>query len=170
MPLALLVHSAAQVVPVSKVSSVKVVPPPCQWSLWVMFPAWKSCPGSLWSLDSWNWSQETLSVSLCLCHFLLDPWILGSLKSRILKYGAQNQLCLYAGSLDPWIPGSLDSQNWSQEALSVSLCVCHFLFDPWILGSLYQFILRFSKLEPRGSVCKIVSVFFFAGSLDPWIP
>ena len=139
------------------------------------------------SLDSQNWSQEALSVSLCLCHFLLDPWILGSCKSRILKYAAQNQLCLFAGSLDPWIlkfskleqrgsvckffsvsffvgsldpwiPLSLDSQNWSQEALSVRLCLCHFLLDPWILGSHKSRILKYGAQN-------LLSL--FAGSLDP---
>ena len=85
MPLALLVHSAAQVVPVSKVSFVKAVP----------------------------------------------PALLGH--SAMLVVPASYVSCLKV--------------------------------MPWIIV-----IPRFLKLEPRDSVCKFVSVSFFAGSLDPWIP
>ena len=142
-----------------------------------------------WSFDSKNWKQENLSVRLCLCHFLPDPWILGTYKSRILKNGAKNQLCLFAGSLvpwilrisileprgsvcefvsvslfvgflDPWTPWSLDSQNWSQETLFVRFCLCHFLLDPWIPGS----------LDPHQQVLwKIITLSKMLGSLDPWI-
>ena len=46
---------------------------------WVARPGKWSLRVLPWYLDFPNSSQETLSVSLCLCHFLVDPWILGSL-------------------------------------------------------------------------------------------
>ena len=98
------------------------------------------------SLCGFDWIPGSLDPGFLeknLLSFLLNPWILGSLKSRILSLRYHSMVL--AGSLDPW-----NLTFWKKKNL------LYFSLDPWIL--------RISDFESK------ISFFGFGwilGSLDP---